>query len=193
MKSDGSVVCWGDGKNGQLGNGAAQTSLAAVVADGVPASSLVALGDRSSCALTRTGTVLCWGANELGQLGSGATNANANPSPITVVNIDDATSLAAGRNHTCASRKTGAVVCWGAGANGQLGDGRVHVDAGGAQPSIVAVSGLSNASGVGGGGAHACAPTADQSVLCWGANDRGQLGNGTQTSSTAPVSVSGYP
>ncbi len=193
VKSDGEVVCWGDGKNGQLGNAAAQTSLTPVVADGVPAASLVALGDRSSCALTRTGSVFCWGANELGQIGSGATNANANPSPITVVNIDDATSIAAGRNHTCASRKSGGVVCWGAGASGQLGDGQVRVDGGGAQPSVVAVTGLSNATGIGGGGGHGCAPTADDAVQCWGANDRGQLGNGTQVPSNAPVSVTGYP
>lgn len=41
------------------------------------------------------------------------------------------------------------------------------------------------------GSGHACAVLADGTVRCWGKNDLGQLGDGTQTDSTNPVSVKG--
>ncbi|MGH3646150.1 MAG: Ig-like domain-containing protein [Micromonosporaceae bacterium] len=41
------------------------------------------------------------------------------------------------------------------------------------------------------GNLHSCAITDAGEVECWGGNDNGQLGNGTTTTSTAPVPVSG--
>jgi len=38
---------------------------------------------------------------------------------------------------------------------------------------------------------HACARTAEGDVVCWGANDAGQLGDGTTIGRTSPVRVSG--
>jgi alpha-tubulin suppressor-like RCC1 family protein len=193
VKSDGSVACWGDGLNGQLGQGTPKSSSKPVSVASLPEAVQVAAGERSTCALTRTGSVLCWGANEVGQLGSGATNANANASPTNVSNLSDATAIWSGRNHTCAVRKGGAVVCWGSGSRGQLGDGQPRTDGGGPQPSFVPVSGIQTATNVGSGGDHSCAPTKTNAIVCWGANDRGQLGNGTTKSELSPVSVTGYP
>jgi len=193
VKTDGSVACWGDGLNGQLGSGKPESKSSPVVVGSLPEASMVSAGERSTCALTKTGSVYCWGANELGQLGSGATNATANPSPIVVANLTDAATIWSGRNHTCAVRKSGAVVCWGSGSRGQLGDGQPRVDGGGPTPQLVQVSGIQSAIGVGAGGDHTCAPTRTNAIVCWGDNDRGQLGNGTQKSELSPVSVTGYP
>jgi len=51
------------------------------------------------------------------------------------------------------------------------------------------VSGLTTATSVATGQAHACAVTAAGGVVCWGQNDQGQLGDGTTTPRDAPVGV----
>jgi hypothetical protein len=47
------------------------------------------------------------------------------------------------------------------------------------------------ATGVSAGGAHSCASLGDASVWCWGANDSGQLGDGTTTDRPTPARVGG--
>lgn len=53
------------------------------------------------------------------------------------------------------------------------------------------VAGQRKLAPVASGGAHSCAATATGTVSCWGANDRGQLGNGLTADSPLPVAVSG--
>jgi alpha-tubulin suppressor-like RCC1 family protein len=94
-------------------------------------------------------------------------------------------TLAAGRNHTCGLDLSGAAWCWGANADGQLGDGTTTDRL---QP--VAVSGGQVFGALAGGGdAHSCATGATGIVRCWGANESGQLGNGTTQRSSVPVPV----
>jgi alpha-tubulin suppressor-like RCC1 family protein len=192
-KRDGAVFCWGEGGNGQLGNGGTSDSPTPVQVASLPESTMVALTERSTCALTRMSTVLCWGANEVGQLGNGAANSSPNPSPILVSTLNDAIAIAAGKNHVCAARRGGTVVCWGGGSSGQLGDGQSRPDASTPTASFVTVSSITNAIGVGAGANHSCAPTKIGGIQCWGANDRGQLGNRAQIPELSPVSVVGYP
>jgi alpha-tubulin suppressor-like RCC1 family protein len=198
VKRDGSVLCWGDNSLGQLGLGPTDTSVSknkpTPVDGSLPASVMVVATERSTCALTGTGSVYCWGANDSGQLGRGSTNTTSSPVPMQVASVT-ATSIAAGRNHVCAVQQNGAIVCWGAGARGQLGDGQPHSADGGleTQASPVSVSGIQNAVGIGAGGDHSCATTKTNAILCWGANDRGQLGNGAIQQELSPVGVIGYP
>src|SRR4029450_4997256 len=89
--------------------------------------------------------------------------------------------------HTCAVVGQGGAQCWGSNDNGQLGDNTITQ-----RPSPVVVNGL--ATGVAAlttGATHSCALTVAGAVKCWGANDSGQLGDGTQTQRLTPVSVSG--
>jgi len=97
--------------------------------------------------------------------------------------------IAGGRGHTCAIRPDGTVRCWGQGA--LLGDGGLS---GSLTP--VTVAGIPGNGGraavaLAAGAAHTCALLSDQTVLCWGVNDRGQLGNGLTARATTPVLVSG--
>ncbi|HEY8923110.1 MAG TPA: RCC1 repeat-containing protein [Polyangia bacterium] len=108
--------------------------------------------------------------------------------------------LRAGASHACLVRQLGDVACWGGGASGQLGDGTRT-----SRSELKPVPGL-DANGLGAsalhlalGERHTCAllgltgaaPAAgappDTAIRCWGANDAGQLGDGSMTDALGPV------
>ena len=192
MSESQKLKCWGQNKNGQLGNGSKVDSAGAVTVEGVDGlrfSSLTA-GDRHTCASTLNGKVLCWGLNQAGQLGDGTTEIRT--LPVYVVNItNEIAQVTAGDSHTCGMTFGGGVKCWGDNTYGELGDG-------GTYRSLTPV--ITN--GLGGtvinltaGQFHTCAVLADNSVQCWGNNQAGQLGDGTTFMRISPTYVTGlsYP
>jgi alpha-tubulin suppressor-like RCC1 family protein len=106
----GPVVCWGKNAAGQLGNGKHDDSPRPVgVAGNLSNVSQLSLGTTHSCALAAGRRIFCWGGNFFGQVGSGHTVGFAEmPSPTGVLKVDDAVEVAAGDDHTCARRATGA-------------------------------------------------------------------------------------
>jgi alpha-tubulin suppressor-like RCC1 family protein len=97
------------------------------------------------------------------------------------------TKLAVGSAHACAIVRAGEVRCWGGNSAGQLGDGTTTDSA-----TPVSVSGLSSgAVAVAAGLDHTCALTGAGTVLCWGNNTSGQLGDGSTVSQSVPVAVVG--
>jgi len=84
---------------------------------------------------------------------------------------------------------TGAVSCWGANFNGQLGDGKTDPsNAPVAVPDIDGTTPAKTAIAVSLGDAHTCALLATGAVKCWGGDDRNELGSGPGTSLT-PLTV----
>ncbi|UJR86133.1 RCC1 domain-containing protein [Sandaracinus amylolyticus] len=168
---DGSVACWGENSDGQLGRGTTSvgSSVPATIASltGVTA---IALGASHSCALA-AGAVHCWGANEFGQLGDGTTTERA--APGAVPGISGAIAIGAGDYHSCAVLAGGAVRCWGLNTDGQLGDGTTTN-----RPEPVEATDVTGVVELDGGQGFTCARTAT-SVTCWGAGDAGQLGDGS--------------
>jgi len=75
----GRVRCWGNGDDGQLGDGATKDSDAPVEVVGISDAEAVAVGSGHSCALRRGGRVSCWGRNSFGQLGDGTETNRAKP------------------------------------------------------------------------------------------------------------------
>jgi alpha-tubulin suppressor-like RCC1 family protein len=83
-------------------------------------------------------------------------------------------TLATGRDHACALRSDGALLCWGANDFGQLGNANLTD-----QPSATAVSGVSRAIAVAAGHHFTCVLDAQGTVKCFGLNSSGQLGRGS--------------
>jgi alpha-tubulin suppressor-like RCC1 family protein len=170
------------GKGGETpSNGGAGTDGPALSATPVA----IAAGLHHSCVLRENGAVACWGGNAKGQLGDGTTADRS--APVQAQGVGDAVELALGRSHSCARRKNGAVVCWGSNERGQLGAG-IDTKAS-ARP--VTVRGLTDAIALASGDDHVCAVKADSSVLCWGHNADGQLGNRSRHTWNEPVLIRG--
>ena len=186
----GAVWCWGDNSSGQLGDGTTRPSLLPVAVRGLddPAVALSA-GASHTCVVTRSGGAACWGGNGEGQLGDGGSlpdedGAQISSAPVHVVGLpDQLVSVSASLVHTCAVTVTRRVVCWGENSLGQLGDGAVLglLARRPARRPPVEVVGLSGVTDVTTGVSHTCALTDTGGVLCWGANDQGQLGDGRPT------------
>jgi alpha-tubulin suppressor-like RCC1 family protein len=179
----GSIICWGNGDHGELGDGRSGDSRAPVRVSSISNATALSTGITHSCAILRTGAVVCWGSNGRGGLGDGTRTDSA--VPVAVRGLSGAISISAGYESSCAALSSGAVKCWGSNNRGQLGNGLF----GGSRPVPTSVVGIKAATEVSIGGTHACAVLKSGAVDCWGSNTNGELGNGSTTGSTVPVSV----
>ncbi len=89
--ADSQAFCWGDGQNGEIGNGAAQR-----VNTPTPVSTLgllsgktvtdISVGGNHACAVA-DGKAYCWGNNGNGQLGNGTTTSSNSPVEVTSTGV----------------------------------------------------------------------------------------------------------
>jgi alpha-tubulin suppressor-like RCC1 family protein len=177
VREGGSVVCWGKGQSGELGDGLKMNRNELVVAEEVAGAVGVAVGDGTSCALRDNGEVTCWGVGHPG----------GKLPPTVVAGLANALDIKGGFGHFCALRDNGRVSCWGRNDAAQVGP--VALGATVAQPSHV--EGISDAVAIGVGAQHSCALLKGGDIVCWGSNQFGQLGTGTFTSPTALTAVKG--
>jgi hypothetical protein len=167
----------GDANQPPDASGASDASHAADAADAGPSVLSLAAGGYHTCALFSDGTIKCWGLNGNGQLGDGFESTSAYP--VQVKNLSGpAIAIGAGTFHTCAVISGGAVECWGDGSNGLLGNGSNAGPNNGNADSPTAVSTITNATAVVGGYDFSCALLADETVMCWGFNQAGEVGAG---------------
>ncbi len=187
LQKDGTVLTWGLGANGQLGNGSAKSSAVPVKVKGLTGVIAVAAGHTHCMALKKDGTVWTWGLNDRGQLGNGS-DAAQSAEPVQVKSPDgkralsDVTSIAAGIGHCLALQKDGSVVAWGENIVGQLGDGTL-ID----RFLPVKVEGIKDAASVGAGFYHSLVACKDGALWGWGYNVFGQLADGTTVDRHRPV------
>jgi alpha-tubulin suppressor-like RCC1 family protein len=177
----GELWCWGSNASGQLGDG---TTSDAATPRLLGAASGAALGYEFSCALRTTG-LECWGRNAEWQLGAGVTTLHDELLGLPVQGMGTGVgAFWAGQRHACAS-KGGALSCWGENYSGQIGDNTVTGQRRSPTPVFTMVGGVT--SGAAGSG-HTCA-VRDAALWCWGDNDYGQVGDGSDTRRFVPVRV----
>jgi alpha-tubulin suppressor-like RCC1 family protein len=187
--ANGNLVSWGSDAAGTLGAGPGDQSRNVPGTTLVTSATAVAAGGSHGLAVVGNGGgYRGWGYNGFGQLGDGSNLSRESP-VNPPFNYPDAVEACGGTLHSLIRRANGEVRALGYNMNGQLGDGTNTNST--AAPYSVAVSGISNASAIACSGNHSLALLADGTVRSWGANNAGQLGDGTTTSRNAPVTVAG--
>jgi prepilin-type N-terminal cleavage/methylation domain-containing protein len=184
LKSDGTVWCWGDNQDGQLGNGNLIDQFTPVQVSGMTSATQIAIGNEHGCALKSDDTVWCWGDNDHGELGDGYTTDNWTPEQVT--GLTDVMAIGAGWS-TCALKSDGTTWCWGNASNGALGNNTTAPD----QLIPVHVPGFTDGVEVVVTELTAYARKADGTMWSWGRGMYGKHGDGTNNDSLTPQQVPG--
>jgi alpha-tubulin suppressor-like RCC1 family protein len=188
LHADGTVSAWGNDLSGQLGVGRTLKYSRPVEVSGIKDVQSVAVGGTHVLAATKDGTVWSWGQNASAQLGDGTFSPRA--APARVEGIGKVVAVAAGNSFSLALGADGTVWSWGSNYSGELGDPALTADAD-VRKTPGRIPGLSDIVAIAAGSWHGVALAKDGSIWTWGANDRGQLGDGTTKLHIAPAKVTG--
>jgi len=195
IDKQGQAWCWGRNDYGQLGDGTTLDRVLPTKVVGMEGqAAAIATAGSTTCAVNDAGKLWCWGRNYFGQLANGSTGSSGpNPTPVAV-GVPAVSAVATTGSTVCALGKDGTVWCWGQTQNGETGVGTTGADL--KQPSPQKLISLGPAQALAAGSGHFCALLQAGSVMCWGTNDCGRLGNGqgnctSQIATAYPVSVVG--
>jgi alpha-tubulin suppressor-like RCC1 family protein len=185
---DNRAYCWGNNILGKLGDGTTTDRSTPVAVAGGLFFSQVTAGGGHTCGLTTGGRAFCWGDNNDGRLGLGENSTvRSSRTPAPVAGDRTFRQVSAGYDHTCGVTTGYRAFCWGAGRNGQIGDGKTYE-----RWAPRAVAGGISFERITGGVFHTCAETTTNRAYCWGSNTYGGLGNGSAGDSRlTPVPVAG--
>jgi len=193
--ADGTVRCWGNNYAGQLGDGTTLDSPVPVQVSGLSNVRSIHVGTGTyygsghTCALKTDGEVHCWGSNHHGKLGDG-TSTNRS-TPVRVINLLPAISLATGEGFTCAVQNDGVPKCWGCNEEHQLSNESIYpgtstpVDV---RENYTPISGMNLVSSL---WFTTCTRRNDGTVECWGNNTYCNCGRGISSFWTTAGPVSG--
>lgn len=196
----GRVYAWGNNWGGQLGDGTLVERRSAVLVNKGALTGKrvvdISAGVNHSLVLTSEGQLVAWGSNYEGELGDGTYITRTTPVLVKASGLGEGRrfiAIAAGAIASFAITSDHRLVAWGSAMYGQLGVG-INVTSG-TYPLPRWVDGDGLIAGrrvfnVAVGYAHVLALTDDMRLYAWGANESGQLGNGTTNISGTPVPVS---
>jgi alpha-tubulin suppressor-like RCC1 family protein len=200
--SNGTVMAWGAGEEGQLGDGKRVKSATPMAVKGLGGVTAIAAGGEHALALLSNGTAMSWGSNGSRQLGvppvtkiikeegqefTEEKDIENSDVPVAVQALAGVKAVAAGAKHSLALTEGGEVEAWGANNDGQLGGGTI----GGSSSMPTVVGGLSAVAAIGAGSLHNLALLTGGTLVSWGYNPDGQLGNNSNQNSPVPVAIAG--
>ncbi len=191
LLGNGTVQAWGENEYGQLGDGNTSEASVPVAVKGLTNVKAIAAGGNFSLALLDNGTVMAWGSNEEGQLGTGGTRSST--VPVAVKGLSKVAGISAGSDFSLAVLEDGTVDAWGSGAYGELGaEPAEEAEEEGNADSPIPVPSLTGVAQVSAGSSHSLALLDNGTVMAWGQDTDGEVGNGTlEKSQREPVLVSG--
>ena len=186
VTSSGIAYGWGTGSNGVLGDGTtvAKSSPVSVVG-GITTWSQLAAGYTHSLGRTSSGVLYAWGYSSSGALGTN--NTSARSSPVTVVGGITTWASISTVQHSLATTSGGVAYAWGLNTNGRLGDNTTS----NRSSPVTVVGGITNWSQLAAGSRTSLGITAAGVAYGWGYNAQGQIGDGTTTQRSSPVTIVG--
>ena len=188
LLGDGTLYCWGNNSQLQLGTGSGSARDSFPVAANTSAKFIeLEASETHSCAITGAGEAYCWGLGFNGELGADAVTQS--PTPVAVTTSVRFSQIVTGKTHSCGLSTGNQAYCWGLNDFGALGR-----DTNFARTPI-SVDGNIPFRDISAGTYHTCAITTNGAAACWGSNAFGQAGTGDTTTNgvyltPAPVSSS---
>lgn len=182
VTTSGVLKCWGSNFWGQVGNGTTSPVNSPTTIDSGTSYSDVSMTANTSCGITTSGALKCWGMNSNGQVGNGGNSNQLTPFKVSSGNeVISRMALGAlggaGGTTTLALNSSGYLKAWGSNLYGQIGIGMngsvFHAQDADSGVNYKSIS-LSN-----GYPAYACGITTNDELKCWGANNYGQIGSGS--------------
>jgi alpha-tubulin suppressor-like RCC1 family protein len=190
LKADGRLFCWGNDNYGQLGENSPPISLVPVQEKtGAADWAQINAGGKSLGALKRDGRLFNWTGVIVSHFESSA--------PLDELLVQESTEatdwievstngVLSDGSHTCGLKADGRIFCWGVNDKGQLGNNSTEDSKEPVQESTAATDWIRVTSGT----LHTCGVKTDGRLFCWGDNQYGQLGTGSQVASKVPIQES---
>lgn len=208
LKNDHTLWTWGSDRYGELGDGYSSriTEPVKILDEVLQASTY----NGHSLAVKKDGTLVAFGENSIGQLGDGTWNNTSVPKPV----MEGVSQAAAALAHSLCLKNDGTLWAWGSNSMGQLGNGNeeeVHsgfsvwegghpvlADSSGkkAEPNGKAVAYkpfevMKDVKQAAASWATSYAVKEDGTLLAWGMNELGHMGDGTGSNTATPKSILG--
>jgi alpha-tubulin suppressor-like RCC1 family protein len=182
LTAAGVAWCWGYNATGQLGDGTKTDRAQPVQVGGGLTFASISAGETSTCAVTAAGAGYCWGQyNRVGDP-NGSTDKTA---PALIPGGLTFSQISTGWSHSCALTTAGTAYCWGENFYGQMGNGASGSST--VVRSLTPVSGGLTFTRIITRENVTCGVTTANALYCWGQNQYGLLGDGTQTNRTTPT------
>ena len=126
---NGSLYCWGQNSEGELGNGQQYTSQTTPLWVDLGAGRTAVRIDAdmsNTCAVVDNGSLYCWGTNSHGQLNDDPSQLARQTTPRWIdLGGNVASTVSVGSLNVCSILNNGSLYCWGDDSYGQLARGGV--------------------------------------------------------------------